>query len=125
MSRSKLVLYTKPNCPLCDEAKGVLLKVQQEIPFLLEERNIEADPAAWEAYREMVPVVELDGEMIFFGKVSRHRLRQILAARQGGRPALTPRYRAFLERMRTRLQGGHSEGAGGKDSHLDGPGWEQ
>lgn len=105
MSTSKLVLYTKTNCPLCDQAKGVLLNVQQEIPFLLEERDIEADPSAWERYHTMIPVVELDGEVIFYGKVSAHRLRQILAAKQGGRPALTPRYKAFLQRMRARRTG--------------------
>lgn len=99
-SRSKLVLYTKANCSLCDEAKGVLLQVQREIPFLLEERDIEQDPVAWEAYHLMIPVVELDGEAIFYGKVSSHRLRQILKAKHAGEPALTPRYKAFLERLR-------------------------
>lgn len=102
-SKYKLVLYTKTNCPLCDEAKGVLHEVQREIPFFLEERDIEQDPAAWEAYHLLIPVVELDGEAIFYGKVSAHRLRQILRAKEAGAPALTPRYKAFLRRLRDML----------------------
>lgn len=99
-STSKIVLYTKADCPLCDTAKGALLQVQREIPFLLEERDIEQDPAAWEAYHLLIPVVELDGEAIFYGKVSPHRLREILRAKDAGAPALTPRYKAFLRRLR-------------------------
>lgn len=99
----RLVLYTKANCSLCDEAKGVLLHVRREIPFHLEERDIEKDPSAWEAYHLMIPVVELDGEVIFYGKVSAHRLKEILRAKEAGEPALTPRYKAFLERLRDRL----------------------
>ena len=62
--------------------------------------DIEQDPAAWEAYHLLIPVVELDGEAIFYGKVSPHRLREILRAKDAGAPALTPRYKAFLRRLR-------------------------
>jgi len=41
----KLTLYTKPDCPLCDELKTDLLSIEQEVgfSFALEERNIEED----------------------------------------------------------------------------------
>lgn len=104
--RTELVLYSKPDCPLCDEAKEVLREVQREFPFSLEERNIQENPAWWDAYHLLIPVVELDGEPIFYGKVSAHRLRRILEAKQAGSSWLSPRYRAYLERLKSWLKQG-------------------
>jgi len=112
MTPIELVLYSKPNCPLCDEAKEVLHQVQKELPFRLIERNIEDDPAWWDAYHLMIPVVELDGEPIFYGKVSAHRLRRMLTAKAAGAPWLNPRYKEFLGRLRTWLKPGDESGIG-------------
>jgi len=102
MKLVELVLYTKPRCPLCDEAKETLGAVQRELDFHLVERNIEEDPAWWDKYHTLIPVVELDGEPIFYGKVSVHRLRRILAAKRAGAPWLSPRYKQFLAWLRER-----------------------
>lgn len=101
-----VTLYTKGNCPLCDSAKKVLLKVQTEQPFMLREVDIEGDPALWEAYQYTIPVVTLDGEEIFYGKVSAHRLKELLQRRQTSprRSLLSPRYAAFLKRLKAMLQ---------------------
>ena len=102
-STFKLVLYTKTKLPALRRSERGSPASPAGDPLFLEERDIEQDPAAWEAYHMLIPVVELDGEAIFYGKVSAHRLRQILRAKEAGAPALTPRYKAFLRRLRDML----------------------
>ena len=64
MSR-QVVLYTREGCCLCDEAREVLLRVRAQRPFVLEERDIEADDALLRAYLERIPVVTIDGVEAF------------------------------------------------------------
>lgn len=103
----EVTLYTKENCPLCDRAKDVVLAVQREISFALLEVDIQSKPDLWSAYRDLIPVLTLRGEEIAYGKVSAHRLRAVLKAagsRTRPKSALTPRYRAFLKRLKERLR---------------------
>jgi glutaredoxin len=59
-----VVLYGRPGCHLCDDARAVLLRLQAERPFHLEERNIEEDDALFRRHLERIPVVTLDGEEV-------------------------------------------------------------
>jgi glutathione S-transferase len=62
---SRLVLYGRPDCHLCDEARAGLRKLIAEgVPFELEEVNIEADEELHARFLERIPVIELDGEII-------------------------------------------------------------
>ncbi len=66
----RLTLYTKPNCPLCDQLKADLLALQSEFSFSLQdvlvEVNIEHDADAFERFRYVVPVLDLaDGTLIY------------------------------------------------------------
>ena len=56
-----LVLYGRPGCHLCDQARAVLQRVGH--PF--EEIDIEADDALLKRYLERIPVVALDGEELY------------------------------------------------------------
>ncbi len=56
----RLVLYTRPGCHLCDDARAALKRVGE--PF--DEVNIETDDALHAAYLERIPVVTLDGAAI-------------------------------------------------------------
>jgi len=58
-------LFSKDNCCLCDEAKGVLLKVQKEIPFELQEIKIQDDENLIREYGTKIPVVFINGRMAF------------------------------------------------------------
>jgi glutaredoxin len=58
---SALVLYSRPGCHLCDDARDVLLEVGA--PF--EEIDIDGDDALLRAYLERIPVVVLDGVELF------------------------------------------------------------
>ncbi|WP_257460924.1 glutaredoxin family protein [Archangium lipolyticum] len=58
-------IYSKPNCCLCDQAKDVLERVRERIPFDLVEEDIRADPATFTAFRYDIPVVIIDGHQAF------------------------------------------------------------
>jgi glutaredoxin len=57
----RLVLYTRPGCHLCDDARAELEVVGE--PF--DEIDIETDDALHARYLERIPVVTLDGEELF------------------------------------------------------------
>jgi glutaredoxin len=60
-----LVLYSRPGCHLCDEARAQLLALQGELAFELVEQDIEADDDLHRRYLERIPVIALDGEELF------------------------------------------------------------
>jgi glutaredoxin len=67
----RLVLYGRPGCHLCDEARVVLQRVGH--PF--EEVDIEADDALLRRYLERIPVVALDGVELYDFFVDERDLR--------------------------------------------------
>lgn len=79
-----VTLLGRPGCHLCDEARAMLQRVRATQPFVLEERDIEADDATFKAYLERIPVVALDGEELyeFFVDEADLRARLAVAARE-------------------------------------------
>lgn len=75
----EIVLYGRPGCHLCDEARAALERVRAELPFALVERDIEQDDALFKAYLERIPVIALDGEELFEYFVDEAELRRRLA----------------------------------------------
>ncbi len=73
-----LTVYSKPGCHLCEEAIRTLTHLQAQTPFTLEEINIQDDPALFAEYGEQIPVVLLNGEMLFEYTVDEGVLRQKL-----------------------------------------------
>ena len=71
-------LYRKDDCPLCDDLKADLLALQQEIGFVVEERNIEADPVARERYRYLIPVLDIEGGALLYPPHDFLTIRQAL-----------------------------------------------
>jgi glutaredoxin len=60
-----VVLYTRPDCHLCDEVRAQLEGLRAEgLAFQLEEMNIDSDDRLLARYLERIPVVVLDGEII-------------------------------------------------------------
>ncbi len=68
------MLYSRPGCHLCDDARAVLLEVGE--PF--EEIDIDNDDALLLAYLERIPVVALDGVELFEYFVPEAALREHL-----------------------------------------------
>ena len=77
---SRVVLYGRPGCSLCDDARVVLERVRDELPFDFVERNIEADERLLRRFIERIPVITLDGEELFDFAVDEQALRARLAA---------------------------------------------
>ena len=59
---TRVTLYGKPGCHLCEEAREVVDRVRAERPFELEEVDITRDPSLEARYRERIPVIAIDGE---------------------------------------------------------------
>jgi glutaredoxin len=74
-----VTLYGRPDCHLCDEARAVLLRVRREIPFDLDERDIESDDDLFRRYLERIPVVAIDGAEAFELFVDEAEMRRRLA----------------------------------------------
>ena len=61
----RVVLYGKPGCHLCDEARAAVAAVRARQPFELEEVDISSDPELHRRYGERIPVLALDGDELF------------------------------------------------------------
>ena len=72
-----LVLYGRPGCHLCDEARTVLERIGHQF----EEVDIETDDALLVRYLERIPVVVLDGAELYDFFVDEVKLRARLDAR--------------------------------------------
>ena len=74
-----VTLYGRPECHLCDDAREVVMRVREDAPFDLEERDIETDDDLFRRYLERIPVVAIDGEEAFELFVDEAELRRRLA----------------------------------------------
>lgn len=82
--RPRVLLVSKSDCPLCDEAKEALAHAREKVPFDLEVRALEDDEALRAAHTLEVPVVFIDGHKKFFGRVvPLLLLRELRAAARG------------------------------------------
>lgn len=76
---STVVLYGRPDCHLCHEARAALERVRSRRPFELREVDIETDDELFKRYLERIPVVAVDGEEMFEYFVDEARLAARLA----------------------------------------------
>lgn len=65
----RVKFFTRPNCELCIEGLQILKLVQEDIPFQIEQINIEENDALHEKFMVMIPVVERNGDVIQFGRL--------------------------------------------------------
>ncbi len=57
-----VTVYSKPDCHLCEDAIAALRRLQVELAFDLEERDITTDESLHRAYFDRIPVIAVDGE---------------------------------------------------------------
>jgi glutaredoxin len=60
-----VVVYHASGCHLCERALAQVRELRQELDFALTEVDIGGDEALEAAYREWIPVVEIDGRRRF------------------------------------------------------------
>ena len=82
LGAASVVVYSKPDCHLCDDAMAALRRLQAELAFTLEERDITTDQALHRAYFERIPVVAVDGEELCDHFVDEAVLRERLESRR-------------------------------------------
>jgi len=58
----EVLLYSRPRCGLCDEARGTILAVRDRVPFTFREIDITGDDALELEYGIRIPVVLVDGD---------------------------------------------------------------
>ena len=73
----QVVVYTRANCPLCDEAADVLADHAHWLPKPVEV-DIDRDPQLVQQYDTLVPVVACDGKVRFRGRVDERLLRRLI-----------------------------------------------
>ena len=78
MSVTRVVLYGKADCHLCDEMKTVVDEVRREMFFALEVVDIASDPALAATYGLEIPVLVIDGRKAFKYRVDAAALRRRL-----------------------------------------------
>ncbi|MFM8428183.1 MAG: glutaredoxin family protein [Candidatus Limnocylindrus sp.] len=80
MELQPITLYTRPECKLCDEARGALRAVlaASPLPPTVREIDIEQDPALHQRLLTDVPAIEYRGALLPLA-TSRLRIESFLA----------------------------------------------
>ena len=80
---TKVVIYSRTNCHLCEEAEKNIREVLVEIPFNLEVIYIDGDQKLERLYGEEVPVTLINGAKHDYFRVEKKRFSEaILRQRQ-------------------------------------------
>jgi hypothetical protein len=75
---TKVTLYGKPGCCLCDDARAEIERVGRQTELQLEEIDVSLDPVLNREYGERVPVVAVDGVEAFEHHVDAAGLERLL-----------------------------------------------
>lgn len=86
-----LKLYTKPDCPLCDDAKDALNAVAADSPIKIEEIDITSNLGLFTKYKDTIPVLEMNGKPMFEHRIDVGVLKRKLKWRR--------LYRKFVESL--------------------------
>jgi len=79
MPRVHVVLYSRPGCHLCDEARAVIEAERARTPFAFDEIDIETDDELVKEYGIRIPVVVIDGVERFEIAVDAGELSRLVA----------------------------------------------
>ncbi len=72
-----ITIFSRKGCHLCDRAIKDLRSLQHEYDFSMYEVDIDLDRAAFERFKDMIPVVEMDGKIIAAGRINRNALKAL------------------------------------------------
>ena len=75
---SRVVMYGKPGCHLCDDAREIIRSVCGELGVQWSEVDITQDDQLFTQYGEQIPVTFVDGKQHDFWRVDPARLRKAL-----------------------------------------------
>jgi glutaredoxin len=78
LTKPHVIVYSRPGCHLCDEAKHAILSSSLPDHFTLEEVNIESDPELLRKYKYDIPVVLIDGVEAFRHRVNTEEFKRLI-----------------------------------------------
>jgi glutaredoxin len=81
----RVTVFHAAGCHLCERALAQVRELRAELGFRLEEVVIDGDDELEARYRELIPVVEIEGERVFTYHVHEQAFRRRLAAAQSPR----------------------------------------
>lgn len=73
----RVLVYTRNDCPLCDEALEILEGYRRWMP-VAETIDVDGDADLRKRFDTCVPVVEIDGRVRFKGRISEVLLRRLI-----------------------------------------------
>lgn len=76
----RVIIYSRPGCHLCEEAKTAIQAAGCDGQYELEEVNIETDPDLLRRYRFEIPVITIDGVETFRNRVGSEEFRRAIRA---------------------------------------------
>jgi glutaredoxin len=83
-AKARVIIYSRPGCHLCDEAKANIRLAACPDEYTLEEINIETDPDLLRRYQYDIPVITIDGTEAFRHRLSSEDFQKRL--KSGARP---------------------------------------
>jgi glutaredoxin len=63
----KVVLYTKDGCHLCERVLAELMRLKDERMFEISIKDITTDSQLFDKYKNIIPVIEVDGKVTLAG----------------------------------------------------------
>lgn len=83
----RIVIYSRAQCPCCDDATELLRELSKEFPLTIETIDVDRDEELKRAHGDWVPVVVINGQVRFRGRVPPAMLRRELQlCRRGSAP---------------------------------------
>ncbi len=76
----QVLLYSKPDCHLCDVVKADLLDLASQIGFVLRVQDIREDPTLFDRFRSLIPVVDIENGPLLYPPINFLTLHQALVA---------------------------------------------
>ncbi|HKO95781.1 MAG TPA: glutaredoxin family protein [Pyrinomonadaceae bacterium] len=77
--RVHVIIYSRPGCHLCEEAKRAIQNAGCQDEYTLEEINIESDRELLRLYRYDIPVIMMNGVEAFRHRVTEEEFRKQLS----------------------------------------------
>jgi len=78
LSKAHVIVYSRPGCHLCDEAKEAIKLAGCDESFELEEINIDESRELLLLYQFDIPVIMIDGEEAFRHRVDSKKFRELM-----------------------------------------------
>ncbi|HEX5412530.1 MAG TPA: glutaredoxin family protein [Terriglobia bacterium] len=78
MGKPQIVIYSRPGCGLCEQARKQVSALQERYEFTLREVNILQDRVTYDMFKDEIPVIFVDGKKAFKHRLDEKRFVRIM-----------------------------------------------